>query len=940
MKETFDITGMTCAACSARVQKAASAVDGVDEANVNLLKNSMELVYDGEAATASAVIAAIERAGYGARRRAQQAATSKADAREVAGSEARRQMRERLVRLIVSAVFAIPLFYIAMGPMFGWPQPKALTGMEGMGALAITQMLLAVVILFVNRHFFITGFKTLAHGAPNMDSLIALGSSASFAYSLVATYKIVLGMGAGDFASAHAAMHNLYFDSSGMILTLISLGKYFEARAKGRTTDAIGALMDLAPKTATVLRDGIETEVPTESVVVGDVLVVRAGESVPVDGVVLEGSASIDESAVTGESLPVEKGIGDHVTGATVSRSGWFSMRATAVGEDTTLAGIIRLVDEATGSKAPIERQADRIASVFVPVVIGIALVTLVVWLVLGQGFSTALSHAVSVLVISCPCALGLATPTAIMVGTGRGAREGILVKSAEALETACGITTVVLDKTGTVTEGTPRVTDVITASGTDEIELLWLAGAIERKSEHPLAQAICGYVDEVADGLVRDVDVADFEQVAGRGLSARIDGRKVLAGNARLMDSRLVDHSELDEAMESLAEQGKTPLLFAEYGRLKGLIAVADVARPTSKEAIERLHALGVKTILLTGDQRRTAEAIAAQVGVDKVIADVLPSQKEQEIRELQEAGEKVAMVGDGINDAPALARADVGIAIGAGTDIAMESADIVLMKSDPHDVTNAIELSKATMRNIRQNLFWALFYNAICIPVAAGVLSPLGITLNPMIGAAAMGFSSVCVVSNALRLRAWKPSVAAVVQEGPEVAEPTDDVEAEPEVEVIPEMDLPWDRVIKVDGMMCEHCVAHVKKALQAVEGVREVEVGLEKGQARVACDYEVEDETLVSAIEEAGYDATQIKGRQDRKAEETMSKTLKITGMMCQHCVAHAKKALEGVEGVTDVVVSLEEGSAQVECAPEVTDEALVAAIVDAGYEATVA
>ena len=876
MKQTFDITGMTCAACSARVGKAASGVPGVTEANVNLLKNSMELDYDGNPRTAQAVVAAIEEAGYGAspRQEASGAAShsSFVDPRE----GAQKAIEAKKKQLIWSIVFGVPLFYLAMGPMLGWPEVPGLAGMQGMMVSAVTQLLLATCVLFVNRSYFVMGFKTLSHLSPNMDSLIAIGSAASYAYSLVGVYQMALALGAADLEGAHyAMMHSLYFDSAGTILVLITLGKYFEARAKGKTTSAISALMDLAPKTARVRRNGQEVEVATDEVRVGDIVVVRAGESVPVDGIIREGSASIDESAITGEPVPAEKGAGDRVTGATVSQRGWFAMEATAVGDDTALASIIRLVDEATSSKAPIERQADKIAGVFVPVVMAIAAVTFLGWIaVFAPGdFATAFNHAVSVLVISCPCALGLATPTAIMVGTERGAKVGILIKSAEALEGACDLDTVVLDKTGTITEGKPRVTDVRLAAGVDEVELARVAAALERKSEHPLAQAVCDYVDETHAGADKDVDSAGFEQVAGGGVRAQVDGAPAIAGNARLMASAGVDVSALAPQADELAAQAKTPLYFALGGRALGLLGVADVVKETSASAVARLRRMGVRTIMLTGDQAKTAKAVARQVGVDEVVAGVLPSQKEQKVRELQGQGHKVAMVGDGINDAPALARADVGIAIGAGTDVAISSADVVLMHSDPADVATAIELSHATMRDIRQNLFWALFYNAICIPVAMGVLSPLGVTLNPMVGAAAMGFSSVFVVSNALRLFAWKPSQA-------------DEKDAAPvDTKVIP--------------AVAEHDVAPAAEVKNA------------------------------TAAEAAANERS-----------TAMEKKLNVEGMMCDHCVAHVTKALEGVPGVSSAKVSLADKNAVVEAAPEVTDEALVAAVKDAGYEATVA
>ena len=863
MRETFDIQGMTCAACSARVQRAASDVPGVTEANVNLLKNSMELDFDGTDATAAAVVAAIEGAGYGALRRSAAGRGGAGASAPAPGELARKAADEKLHQLVVSLVFSVPLFYVAMGPMFGWPEVPGLDGMDNMMAAALTQLLLCVPILLVNRHYFVTGFKTLWHRAPNMDTLIALGSAASFAYSVVSLYRMAWALGAMDMAAAHDAMHGLYLDSAGMILALIDLGKYFEARAKGKTCDAIAALMDLAPKTATVVRDGVEVSVPTEDVRAGERVIVRAGESVPVDGVVLEGTASIDESAITGEPVPVEKDVGDRVTAATVSGRGWIAVEATAVGEDTTLAGIIRLVDEATSSKAPIERMADKIAGVFVPVVMAIAAVAFVAWMAISADFATALNHAISILVISCPCALGLATPTAIMVGTGRGAANGVLIKSAEALETACSVDYVVLDKTGTVTAGRPRVTDVELAAGVSQAELVRVAAALERKSEHPLAEAVCAYADESHPGVDGGACVEGFEQEAGGGLAGTVDGRRVLAGNARLMEKNGVCLGAFAQRADALAAEAKTPLFFAVGGRVLGLVAVADPVKPTSAEAVSRLRALGAKTLLLTGDARLTAEAVARKVGIDEVVAGVLPSQKELRVRELQRAGHRVAMVGDGINDAPALARADVGIAIGAGTDVAIGSADVVLMRSDPADVALAMELSRATMRNIRQNLFWALFYNSICIPVAAGVLVPWGITLNPMIGAAAMGFSSVFVVGNALRLRTWKPSERrgreATPAAAPAVTVTETGAEAGTEAATQPERRTTMEKKLNVEGMMCQHCVAHVKGALEGVEGVGEVTVDLEAGTATAACAEGVTDEALIAAVKGAGYEAS---------------------------------------------------------------------------------
>ena len=623
--------------------------------------------------------------------------------------------------------------------------------------LALTQFLLTAPIVFVNFKFFRNGFKGLVHRSPNMDTLVALGATASMLYSIAGLYRIGIALGAGDLHAAHAAAMDLYFEGAGMILTLITLGKYFEARSKGRTTDAITSLMDLAPKTATLVGDdGAETEVPVERVQVGDILVVRAGQGIPVDGVIVDGTGVVDESALTGESVPVDKAAGDEVTGATVNTSGYFKMRALRVGDDTALAHIIRLVDDATSSKAPIQRLADRISSVFVPVVIAIAVVVFVVWLVIsGMDVSKAVVHGISVLVISCPCALGLATPTAIMVGTGRGAKQGILIKSAEALENAHDIATVVLDKTGTITKGVPEVTDVIPAEGMEVGDLLMLAYGMEKKSEHPLARAICAYAEEQGSD---QLPVKDFKQVPGRGLSGVTEGAEALAGNALMMREASVELGALEQRADELARQGKTPLFFAWGGQLLGLIGIADNIKPTSAQAVREMRALGIRTVMLTGDNERTAAAIQEQVGVDAVVAGVLPDGKDAKVRELA-AGGKVAMVGDGVNDAPALARADVGIAIGAGTDVAIESADMVLVRNDLMDVAAGIQLSRATMRNIKQNLFWALFYNVICIPVAAGALVPLGITLTPDIAAAAMSLSSIFVVTNALRLRTWKP-------------------------------------------------------------------------------------------------------------------------------------------------------------------------------------
>ena len=757
--QVFDVTGMTCAACSARVEKTTSAVPGVEKAVVNLLKNSMEVTYSGDEAVLTAISEAVDKAGYGAIPRAAGGGASKAAApagptpADIAKAEARRVR----IRLIVSFIFTIPLFYLDMGHMYGWPLPGVFLGHENMMTFGLTQFLLVIPVVAVNFKFFRNGFKGLVHKSPNMDTLVALGSAASMLYSIAALYRIGYALGHGDMDGAHMAAMDLYFESAGMILTLITLGKYFEARAKGRTTGAIEALMNLAPKTALVVGDdGSEREVPVEQVQVGDILAVRSGAGVPVDGTVVQGAAAIDESALTGESVPVDKAEGAEVCAGTVAVSGYVRVRATRVGDDTSLAHIIKLVDDATSSKAPIQRIADRISGVFVPAVISVAVLVFVVWLVAtGMDVTKAVVHGISVLVISCPCALGLATPTAIMVGTGRGAKEGILIKSAETLENAHDVSCVVFDKTGTITKGTPEVTDVVAAPGMDEADLLTLALSVEERSEHPLARAV---VEHAAAHTDDKLPVSDWRQVPGEGVACTTEGQAALAGNARMMQAKGVELGGLAARADELAAQGKTPLFFAWGGQLVGLIALADTVKPTSAAAIAELRAMGIRTVMLTGDNERTAAAIQRQVGVDEVVAGVLPQGKEAQIRRLQQQG-KVAMVGDGVNDAPALARADIGIAIGAGTEVAIESADMVLMRSDLLDVASAVKLSRSTLRNIKQNLFWALFYNVICIPVAAGALTPLGVTLTPDFAAFAMSCSSICVVSNALRLRGWRP-------------------------------------------------------------------------------------------------------------------------------------------------------------------------------------
>lgn len=756
-KDFFDITGMTCSACANRIEKGVKKLPGIQEVSVNLLKNSMMVSYDETALNRDDIIQSVEKAGYGASVKEE---TQKSQVSSNTGAEkkdaAKEQYKLMKKRLFWSAVFTIPLFYISMWHMFGWPLPQGLLGMENAMNFAFTQFLLLVPILFINSHYYKTGFRTLFEGSPNMDSLVALGSGAAVVYGIYAIYKISYGLGHMDMQMVDSFMMDLYFESAGTILTLITLGKTLEARAKGKTSDAITKLMDLAPKVARVERNGKEMRIPVEEVQAGEIIIVKAGESVPVDGVVLEGNSSVDESALTGESIPVEKHEGDTVIGATINKTGYFKMRATKVGNDTALAQIVRLVDEATSSKAPIAKLADKVSGVFVPIVITIAIVSTVVWLLAGYGLEFALSIGIAVLVVSCPCALGLATPTAIMVGTGRGATNGILIKSAEALETAHSLNTVVLDKTGTITQGKPVVTDILTEKGKKEEEVLQIAASLEKLSEHPLAEAI---VAEAKKRRINFLPVEDFKQIPGQGISGNINGKVCLAGNSRMMNAFRVSNDKLVRLGEQLADNGKTPLFFSYGGKMVGVVAVADVVKPTSKQAIQELSSMGIEVVMLTGDNKKTAQAIQKQVGVDRVVAEVFPEDKEKEIRRLQEQGKKVAMVGDGVNDAPALARADVGIAIGAGTDVAIESADFVLMKSDLLDVSTAIQLSKAVIRNIKQNLFWAFIYNIIGIPIAAGVFYlAFGLKMNPMIGALAMSFSSVFVVSNALRLRWFK--------------------------------------------------------------------------------------------------------------------------------------------------------------------------------------
>ena len=843
MKQRFRVGGMSCAACSAHVEKSVSAVPGVSMVQVNLLAGSMTVEYDEAVCDAGKIIAAVVSGGYTAA--VDDGKQQSAPAQSAQADEALGEMKKRI---IVSAVFMIVLMYFSMGEMIGLPLPSYAAGMDGMFALALTELVLTIPIVLINRKYYINGFKTLLHRAPTMDALIAVGSGAALVYGIYALVRIGT---APTPEAAHSFMHDLYFESAGMILTLVTLGKFFEARAKRKTGEAIAALMDLRPQTAEVIRGGRAIQLPIEQVQTGDLVVVRGGQSVPVDGVITEGSAFLDESAITGESMPVERHVGGTVIGATVSKSGYFVMRASRVGDDTTLSQIIRLVEEAGASKAPIAKLADKVAGVFVPVVMCIALVTAVIWLLAGETPSFALTRAISVLVISCPCALGLATPVAIMVGTGVGAKNGVLFQSAEALENLHNVTSAIMDKTGTVTEGRPVVTDVQTW-GVETEELLSLALSLEKRSDHPLADAIVRYALEKG---AKERRVTDFEMVEGQGIRAAVDGVPCMAGNQRmLLANGLALSRSMQELGEKLADAGKTPLFFAANRQVVGTFAVADVLKPTSRAAVSALESMGIEVTLLTGDNKKTAQAIASELGVREVIAEVLPQDKERIVREKQAAGRRVAMIGDGINDAPALARADVGIAIGAGTDVAISSADVVLMKSDLMDAVDAIRLSRQTIRNIRQNLFWAFFYNCIGIPIAAGALwVPFGIKLSPMIGAAAMSLSSVCVVSNALRLRFFKAG-ERVKQAGDPIVLPHSEQPNPSETAKNKEENV-MEKTIRVEGMMCMHCVAHVKKALEELPGVT-AEVDLDGGRAVVRAEQLPDDAALTSAVTEAGY------------------------------------------------------------------------------------
>lgn len=907
----YNVIGMSCAACSARVEKAVTKVNGVTACSVSLLTNSMGV--EGTANPAN-IIAAVTAAGYGC--------TEKGAAKTQGGAciEADDALKDTQTpklkkRLICSIVFLTILMYFSMGhKMWGWPIPSFMDGNPMM--IGLTEMLLTIIVMIINQKFFINGYKSLWHRAPNMDTLIALGSSAAFIYSTVRLFEMSMHLVQGDLRAAAHIGHDLYFESAAMILTLITVGKMLEARSKGKTTDALKSLMKLAPKTAVVIRDGQEEEVSIDEVRKDDIFVVRPGENIPVDGVVLEGHSAVNEAALTGESIPVDKAEGDTVSAATLNQSGFMKCRVTRVGEDTTLSQIIQMVSDAAATKAPIAKVADQVSGIFVPAVIGIAFVTIIAWLLFGGEKATvgyALARGISVLVISCPCALGLATPVAIMVGNGMGAKKGILFKTAVSLEETGKMEIVALDKTGTITTGEPKVTDILPADGLTEMDLLAMAYALEKKSEHPLARAILQKAEEA--GLQAD-EVSNFTALPGNGLRAVLNGSKLVGGSYKFISTQCLVTEGFKKQSEALAEQGKTPLFFVRDNRLIGIIAVADVIKPESAQAVKEMQNMGIHVVMLTGDNECTAKAIGAQAGVDEVIAGVLPDGKEAVVRELKKKG-KVAMVGDGINDAPALTRADIGIAIGAGTDVAIDAADVVLMKSRLTDVPAAIRLSRATLRIIHENLFWAFFYNTIGIPIAAGCFVWAGITLNPMLGAAAMSLSSFCVVSNALRLNFFKVDDAGKDKRRVHKAR-----KAEPAKTVT--------QTIHIDGLMCGHCEITVKEALEAIPGVDACTASYEQGTAVVTMKQEVPLETLKKAVEECGYMV--LDG--DTKAKSII-KTMHVEGMMCGHCENTVKEAVEALSGVESCEADYEKGTAVVVLSRDVPNEVLKKAIEDCGY-----
>ena len=929
-KQRFNVTGMSCAACQAAIERTVGKMDGVQSAVVNLLANTLTTEYDETKVTNEAICSRIAQIGYGA--------TPEGAAPEAKTSQEKKAAEEAATRwraLVWSTIISVILMVLSMGSMQGW-LPESLSGTRGAVPVTLTLFILASIVLLIQRHFYINGFRSLFNGHPNMDALVAIGSSTAYLFGLVSLYLMAFASADGNTEEVRRLFGNLYLDSAAMVPTLVSVGKYMESRAKSKATEAVTALAKLRPSIATVIRNGAEVTVPIDSVQVGDLLAVKAGETIPADGRVKTGLAWVDESVVTGESLPVEKTPGKEVTGASVAKSGHLTVEVTRVGKDSTLSRIIALVEEATSTKAPIARLADKVAAIFVPIVIGIALVTLIVWLVLGKDLSFAVTMAISVLVIACPCSLGLATPTAIMVGTGRAARLGILVKDAKSLELMGRVKTMLLDKTGTLTQARPVITDLIPSDNSVRNELLQLASSIEKLSEHPLGRPI---IERAADVGLATLPLTDFMQVPGAGIRATANGELLLAGNARLMSELGPGLSEKENALsEKLSLEGKTVLWFSLGKRILGAIALQDPLKPDAKEAMAALHEAGLRLVMLTGDQELTARAIARQAGIDEVRAGLKPEDKARILEEFRKGGNLVAMVGDGINDAPALAAADVGIAIGTGTDVALGSADIVLSQNRLTGLADARRLSQAVIRNIHQNLFWAFIYNTLGIPIAAGLFYPFGIILNPMVSAAAMSLSSVCVVTNALRLRFFKSAFQNSESTAAPKAAASEAIPAEPKACPVLEPETPEERNstemadtktlnLAVTGMSCKHCQAHVKEALEKVPGVASAEVDLEGAKACVKADDSVTADALVKAVEAAGYGASPLEGK---------TVTLPVKGMMCGHCQARVKKALEGVAGVTSADVDLEGAKATVACGTGVSEDALKKAIVDAGYE----
>lgn len=915
MEKKFDVRGMTCSACVANVTKAVERLDGVSTANVNLMTNSMKVNFDENKINDDEIIRAVEKIGYGA-----SPAGEKIKSQDKPVDDRERALKNRLIS---SSIFMLILMYIAMGHMVHLPTPEVFHGREGAIIFAFSQFLLALPVVFINRDFYISGFKGLKNRAPNMDSLVAIGSLAALVYGIFAIYMMAYGFGHGDMGLVDAYKGNLYFESSAMILTLITVGKYLEEKSKNKTRSSLEKLMDLAPKMATVLEDGKEVVKNIEDVRVGDILLVRPGESVAVDGKVIEGASSLDESAVTGESIPVQKSVGDRVISASINTTGSFKFQAEKVGEDTTISQIIKLVDEANQSKAPIAKLADKIAGIFVPTVLIIAAATFGIWMALGYGFENALNFAISVLVISCPCALGLATPVSIMVATGKSADFGLLFKNAEVLENLHKIDVIVMDKTGTITEGKPILTDIVT--DLDQDEFLKIAGSLEKNSQHPLASAILNYAEEKNINLG---EITNFNSVSGRGLNGEVAGKKYLAGNLEYMLEEKIDLKNFRSKAEELAGQGKTSMYFANEREVMGIISVKDLPKKSSKDAIKLLRGMGKKIIMLTGDNEKTAEAIAKEIGVDETLAGLLPQDKNKEIDKIQKSGKKVLMIGDGINDAPSLAKADIGMAIGHGTDVAIESSDVVLMRSDLLDVVSALELSKATIKNIKENLFWAFFYNTIGIPLAAGLLFPaFGIKLSPMFAAFAMSMSSVFVVNNALRLRRFKPMGVKRSLEESKPSSEKENVDKQKDFEKSEKVTR-----IEVEGMMCGHCEKRVADALEKTGKAKNAVANHENSSVEFI-DQGLSLEEIKNAIEEAGYKIVKNKG------EDSMEKILNVEGMSCNHCVASVRKALEDLDGVREADVSLDDKKARVELDKDLADEVLVKAVEDAGFSAKI-